>query len=45
MHELLDAVRHRDGGARHEQAERRKQRPDIRLAAVAERMRGVGRPA
>ena len=41
--QLLDSVRDRNGGAGHEQAERREQGPDVRLAPVAEWMRTVGR--
>ena len=41
--QLLDPVRHRNGGAGHEQAERREQGPDVRLAPVTEWMRMVGR--
>lgn len=41
--QLLNPVRDRHGGAGDEQAERRKQGPDVRLAPVSQWMRTVGR--
>jgi hypothetical protein len=42
--ELLHAVGHRHRGSRHEQPERREQRPDVGLPPVTEWVRPVGRP-